>query len=52
MPVPQKMNFIVEQASCLFIKRLLRMVQYLSCSAFLVYPGVQDSSGRCITMKA
>ncbi|WP_333408437.1 hypothetical protein [Microcoleus sp. T2B6] len=26
MPVPQKVNFLVEQASCLFIKSLLRMV--------------------------
>ncbi|WP_445174364.1 hypothetical protein [Microcoleus sp.] len=32
MPVPQKINFIVEQASCLFIKALLRMVQYLSAN--------------------
>ncbi|WP_333291759.1 hypothetical protein [Microcoleus sp. B4-C2] len=29
MPVPQKMNFIVEQASCLFLKYLSRMVPYL-----------------------
>jgi hypothetical protein len=30
MPVPQEMNFLVEQASCLFIKGLSRMVQHLS----------------------
>ncbi|MEG4306627.1 hypothetical protein QUB16_28550 [Microcoleus sp. D3_18a_C4] len=29
MPVPQRVNFLVEQASCLFIKSLLRMVQHL-----------------------
>jgi hypothetical protein len=29
MPVPQEMNFLVEQASCLFIKGL-RMVQNMS----------------------
>ncbi|MEG5007507.1 hypothetical protein [Microcoleus sp. B5-D4] len=28
--VPQRVNFLVEQASCLFIKSLLRMVQHLS----------------------
>ncbi|WP_333144540.1 hypothetical protein [Microcoleus sp. B13-B6] len=30
MPVPQENSLFVEQASCLFIKSLLRMVQYLS----------------------
>ncbi|MEG3924502.1 MULTISPECIES: hypothetical protein [unclassified Microcoleus] len=30
MPVPQRVNFLVEQASCLFIKSLLRMMQHLS----------------------
>ncbi|WP_180274500.1 hypothetical protein [Tychonema bourrellyi] len=30
MPVTQENQFFVEQASCLFIKGLLRMVQYLS----------------------
>ncbi|MEG3971848.1 hypothetical protein QUA00_30150 [Microcoleus sp. T2B6] len=30
MPVPQENSLFVEQASCLFIKNLLRMVQYLS----------------------
>ncbi|MEG3966509.1 hypothetical protein QUA00_02480 [Microcoleus sp. T2B6] len=30
MPVPQRVNFLVEQASCLFLKSLLRMVQHLS----------------------
>ncbi|WP_242722966.1 hypothetical protein [Microcoleus vaginatus] len=30
MPVPQRVNFLVEQAFCLFIKSLLRMVQHLS----------------------
>ncbi|WP_333144864.1 hypothetical protein [Microcoleus sp. B13-B6] len=30
MPVPQEMNFLVEQASCLFHKKL-RIVQHLSC---------------------
>ena len=30
MPVPQKNSLFVEQASCLFIKSLLRMVQHLS----------------------
>ena len=30
MPVPQRVNFLVEQASCLVIKSLLRMVQHLS----------------------
>jgi hypothetical protein len=29
MPVPQRVNFLVEQASYLFIKSLLRMVQHL-----------------------
>ena len=29
MPVPQRVNFLVEQASCLFIKDLLRMMQHL-----------------------
>ena len=30
MPVPQEMNFVVEQASCLFIKGRSRMVQDVS----------------------
>jgi hypothetical protein len=30
MPVPQESSLFVEQASCLFIKSLLRMVQDLS----------------------
>ncbi|MEG4305507.1 hypothetical protein QUB16_22735 [Microcoleus sp. D3_18a_C4] len=30
MPVPQKLNFLVEQASCLFLNSLLKMVQHLS----------------------
>jgi hypothetical protein len=30
MPVPQENSLFVEQASCLFIKSLLRMVQHLS----------------------
>jgi len=30
MPVPQERNFIVEQASCLFIKGLLTILQELS----------------------
>ncbi|WP_333321095.1 hypothetical protein [Microcoleus sp. B4-C1] len=30
MPVPQRVNFLVEQASCLFLKSLLIMVQHLS----------------------
>ncbi|MEG3981206.1 hypothetical protein QUA08_10560 [Microcoleus sp. T3B2] len=30
MPVPQENSFFVEQASCLFIKSLLRMVQHFS----------------------
>gem|GEM_PF-3498648 len=30
MPVPQENSLFVEQASCLFIKSLLRMVQDLS----------------------
>ncbi|WP_445247339.1 hypothetical protein [Microcoleus sp. OTE_8_concoct_300] len=29
MPVPQENSLFVEQASCLFIKSLLRMVQHL-----------------------
>jgi len=29
MPVPQRVNFLASQASCLFIKSLLRMVQHL-----------------------
>jgi len=32
MPVPQEMNFFVEQASCLFIKGLLTMVQDVRCN--------------------
>ncbi len=32
MPVPQRVNFLVEQASCLFLKSLLRMVQHLRSS--------------------
>jgi hypothetical protein len=34
MPVPQEMNFLVEQASCLFIKGLSRMVQDVSYYEF------------------
>ena len=30
MPVPQENSLFVEQASCLFIKSLLKMVQHLS----------------------
>jgi hypothetical protein len=30
MPVPQENSLFVEQASCLFIKSLLRMVQHLN----------------------
>ena len=30
MPVPQENSLFVEQASCLFVKSLLRMVQHLS----------------------
>ena len=30
MPVPQEINFAVEQASCLFIKSLVRIIQELS----------------------
>jgi len=29
MPVPQRVNFFVEQASCLFIKSLFKIVQHL-----------------------
>ncbi|MEG5184742.1 hypothetical protein QUB28_13215 [Microcoleus sp. B4-C3] len=29
MPVPQENSLFVEQASCLFLKSLLRMVQHL-----------------------
>ncbi|WP_242717059.1 hypothetical protein [Microcoleus vaginatus] len=32
MPVPQENSLFVEQASCLFIKSLLRMVQHFRCN--------------------
>ncbi|MEG4168310.1 MULTISPECIES: hypothetical protein [unclassified Microcoleus] len=31
-PVPQRVDFLVERASCPFLKRLLTMVQHLSKS--------------------
>ncbi|MCC3411855.1 MAG: hypothetical protein JGK24_15030 [Microcoleus sp. PH2017_29_MFU_D_A] len=34
MPVPQKMIFLVEQASCLFLKGLSTLVQDLRCNGF------------------
>ncbi|MEG5183768.1 hypothetical protein QUB28_08245 [Microcoleus sp. B4-C3] len=36
MPVPRRVNFIVEQASCLLIKGLLRMVQHLSYNILIL----------------
>ncbi|MEG3904399.1 hypothetical protein QT987_20715 [Microcoleus sp. SVA1B4] len=39
MPVPQRVNFLVEQASCLFIQSLLRMVQHLSCTLHIEVAG-------------
>ncbi|MEG4169096.1 hypothetical protein QUA11_16215 [Microcoleus sp. S13_D1] len=35
MPVPQQNSFFVEQASCLFIKSLLRMVQHFRLTEML-----------------
>ncbi|MGB8686095.1 MAG: hypothetical protein WCD53_01955 [Microcoleus sp.] len=43
MPVPQEINFLVEHASCLFIKGLLRMLQYLRLNA---PPGESESSRK------
>ncbi|MEG4524448.1 hypothetical protein, partial [Microcoleus sp. C2D2] len=31
MPVPQRVDFLVERASCPFIKGLLTMLQHLNC---------------------
>ena len=46
MPVPQRMNFLVEQASCLFIKSLLRMVQDLTFNRLLLSaPWVSNPGG-------
>ncbi|WP_333411915.1 hypothetical protein [Microcoleus sp. T2B6] len=36
MPVPRRVNFPVKQASCLFIKGLLRMVPHLSYNILLL----------------
>ena len=38
MPVPQRVNFLVEQASCLFMKSLLRMVPHLSSNQQCFFP--------------
>ncbi|MEG5039503.1 MULTISPECIES: hypothetical protein [unclassified Microcoleus] len=46
MPVPQEINFIVEQASCLF----LRMVQHL-CLTEMLHHSQQGFHGRALLPK-
>jgi len=46
MPVPQKVDFLVERASCPFIKGLLTMVQHLNFNRLLLLaPWVSTPGG-------
>ncbi|MEG5186702.1 hypothetical protein QUB28_23530 [Microcoleus sp. B4-C3] len=44
MPVPQRLDFLVEQASCLFLNSLLTIVPHLRLNQFAVSG---RDAGRC-----